>query len=31
MNLNYAQRVKEDLDKLLDTQFIFPTETTQWL
>jgi hypothetical protein len=31
MNLNYAQRVKEDLDKLLDTHFIFPMETAQWL
>jgi hypothetical protein len=31
MNPNYAQRVKEDLDKLLDAQFIFPIETTQWL
>jgi hypothetical protein len=31
MNPNYAQRVREDLDKLLDTQFIFPIETTQWL
>jgi hypothetical protein len=28
MNLNYGQRVKEDLDKLLDAQFIFPVETT---
>jgi hypothetical protein len=31
MNPNYDQRVKEDLDKLLDAQFIFPIETTQWL
>ncbi len=31
MNLNYVQRVREDLDKLLDTQFIFPIGTTQWL
>jgi hypothetical protein len=28
MNLNYAQRVREDLDKLLDAQFIFPIEAT---
>jgi hypothetical protein len=31
MNPNYAQRIREDLDTLLDTQFIFPIETTQWL
>jgi len=31
MNPNYVQRVKEGLDKLLDAQFIFPIETTQWL
>jgi hypothetical protein len=31
MNPNYAQRVKEDLNKLLDAQFIFPIENTQWL
>jgi hypothetical protein len=31
MNPNYVQRVGEDLEKLLDTQFIFPIETTQWL
>jgi hypothetical protein len=31
MNLNYALRVKEDLDKLLDVGFIYPIETTQWL
>jgi hypothetical protein len=31
MNPNYAQRVKEDLDKLLDAQFIFPIEITQRL
>jgi hypothetical protein len=31
MNPNYAQKVKEDLDKLLDSRFIFPIETTQWL
>jgi hypothetical protein len=31
MNPNYAQRVRKNLDKLLDAQFIFPIETTQWL
>jgi len=31
MNPNYALRVKEDLDKLLDIGFIYPKETTQWL
>jgi len=31
MNPNYAQRVKEDLNKLLYTQFIFPIESIQWL
>jgi hypothetical protein len=31
MNLKYALKVKEDLDKLLDTRFIYPTEITQWL
>jgi hypothetical protein len=31
MNLNYALKVKEDLDKLLDVGFIYPIETTQWL
>jgi hypothetical protein len=31
MNPHYAQRVREDLNKLLDAQFIFPIETTQWL
>ncbi len=31
INPNYAQKVKEDLDKLLDTHFVFPIETTQWL
>jgi hypothetical protein len=31
MNLNYALKVKEDLDKLLDIGFIYPIETTQWL
>ncbi len=31
MNLNYALKVKEDLDKLLNAGFIYPIETTQWL
>jgi hypothetical protein len=31
MNLNYALKVKEDLDKLLDTGFIYPIEITQWI
>jgi hypothetical protein len=31
MNPNYALKIKEDLDKLLDTGFIYPIETTQWL
>jgi hypothetical protein len=31
MNLNYALKVKEDLDKLLSIGFIYPIETTQWL
>jgi len=31
MNPNYVQKVKENLDKLLDTQFTFSIETTQWL
>jgi DNA modification methylase len=31
MNPNYAQRVKKQLNKLSDAQFIFPIETTQWL
>jgi hypothetical protein len=31
MNFNYVQRVRKDLDKLLDAQIIFPIETTQWL
>jgi hypothetical protein len=29
MNPNHVQRVRDDLDKLLDTQFIFFIETTQ--
>jgi hypothetical protein len=31
MNLNYASKVREDLDKLFDTRFIYPIEITQWL
>ncbi len=31
MNPNYALKVREDLDKLLDASFIYPIETTQWL
>ncbi len=31
MNLNYALKVREDLDKVLDIRFIYPIETTQWL
>jgi hypothetical protein len=31
VNPNYVQRIREDLDTLLDTQFIFSIETTQWL
>jgi len=31
MNLNYAQRVREDVNKLLDAHFIFFIETTQCL
>ncbi len=31
MNLNYALKVGEDLDKVLDIGFIYPIETTQWL
>jgi hypothetical protein len=31
MNSNYVQRVKEDLNKLLEAHFIFPIEITQWL
>jgi hypothetical protein len=31
MNLDYALRVKKDLDKLLDVGFIYLIETTQWL
>jgi hypothetical protein len=31
MNPNYALRVREDLDKLLDVRFIYPIGTTRWL
>jgi hypothetical protein len=31
MNMNYALKVREDLDKVLDIGFIYPIETTQWL
>jgi hypothetical protein len=31
MNLKFALKVREDLDKLLDIGFIYPIETTQWL
>jgi hypothetical protein len=31
MNPNYALRVEEDLDKLLDVGFIYLIQTTQWL
>jgi hypothetical protein len=31
MNLNYALKVREDLDKLLNVGFIYLIETTQWL
>jgi hypothetical protein len=31
MNPNYALKVKEDLDKLLDIGFIYPIRTTKWL
>jgi hypothetical protein len=31
MYLNYALKLKEDLDMLLDIRFIYPIETTQWL
>jgi len=31
MNQNYALKVREDLDKLIDASFIYPIETTQWL
>ncbi len=28
---NYALKIRYDLDKLFDTEFIYPIETTQWL
>jgi predicted transcriptional regulator len=31
MNPNYALRVRESLDKLLDIGFIYRIKTTQWL
>ncbi len=31
MNPNYALKVKEDLNRLLDVEFIYLVETTQWL
>jgi hypothetical protein len=31
MNPNYALKVRENLDKLLDVGFIHHIETTQWL
>ncbi len=31
MNPNYALKVREDLVKLLDANFIYPIETTPWL
>jgi hypothetical protein len=31
MNPNYALKVREDLDKLLNIGFIYPLETIQWL
>jgi hypothetical protein len=31
MNPNYRLKVKDDLNKLCDVEFIYPTETTQWL
>jgi hypothetical protein len=31
MNPNYALKVKEDLDKLLDARFIYPIKTTPCL
>jgi hypothetical protein len=31
MNLNFALKVRDDLDKLLDIGLIYPIETTQWL
>jgi hypothetical protein len=31
MNMNYAFKVREDLDKLLYIIFIYPSETKWWL
>jgi hypothetical protein len=31
LNLNYALKINEDLDKLLDTMFIYPSEIKRWL
>jgi hypothetical protein len=31
MNPNYAFKVRENLNKLLDTIFIYPIETMPWL
>jgi hypothetical protein len=31
MNPNYVQKVGKNFNKLLDAQFIFHIETTQWL
>ncbi len=31
MNPNYALRVRENFDKLLDAGFIYPIKTTRWL
>ncbi len=31
MSLNYGFKVRGELDKLLDTDVIFPTKTAQWI
>ncbi len=31
MNPNYALKMRENLDKLVDAEFIYPIEITQWL
>ncbi|KAL2635977.1 hypothetical protein R1flu_007456 [Riccia fluitans] len=31
LNPNYAERVKKELDKLLEARFIYPVETPAWL
>ncbi len=31
MSLNYGFKVRGDLDKLLDTDVIFPMKTAQWI